>query len=118
MTVTNAPVPGISQILMQRTTRGAYREPHMIVSNESAHRHGIFSPEDFSCDQANDVCVCHGGNTPTTTGTWRAASLLCRASMMPVTWGHGVARTRQLERCHRSLHEHAPIWRVRLPGPG
>src|ERR1700749_3637241 len=44
-------------------------EPHVTVFDKSARKDGSFSREDFSYDQANDVYICPGGKTLTTTGT-------------------------------------------------
>jgi len=57
-------------------------EPHVTVFDKSARKDGTFSREDFSYDQANDVYICPGGKTLTTTGTRvnDGETLLYRAS--------------------------------------
>ena len=44
-------------------------EPHVTVFDKSGRKDGSFSREDFSYDRANDVYICPGGKTLTTTGT-------------------------------------------------
>jgi hypothetical protein len=44
-------------------------EQHVTVFDKSARKDGTFSREDFSYDQAQDVYICPGGKTLTTTGT-------------------------------------------------
>jgi len=57
-------------------------EPHVTVFDKSARKDGTFSREDFKYDPADDVYVCPGGKTLTTTGTRvnDGATLLYRAS--------------------------------------
>ena len=57
-------------------------EPHVTVFDKSARKDGTFSREDFTYDQADDVYICPGGKTLTTTGTRvnDGATLLYRAS--------------------------------------
>jgi transposase len=57
-------------------------EPHVTVFDKSARKDGTFSREDFTYDPADDVYVCPGGKTLTTTGTRvnDDATLLYRAS--------------------------------------
>jgi transposase len=57
-------------------------EPHVTVFDKSARKDGTFSREDFTYDPADDVYVCPGAKTLTTTGTRvnDDATLLYRAS--------------------------------------
>jgi len=57
-------------------------EPHVTVFDKSARKDGTFSRENFSYDQTNDVYICPGGKTLTTTGTRvnDGETLLYRAS--------------------------------------
>ncbi len=87
-------------------------EPHVTVFDKSARKDGSFSREDFSYDQANDVYICPGGKTLTTTGTrvndgdtllYRASKADCdacalRSRCCPNTPARKVPR---------SIHEHA-----------
>jgi hypothetical protein len=82
------------------------------VFDKSARKDGTFSREDFSYDQANDVYICPGGKTLTTTGTrvndgdtflYRASKADCdacalRSRCCPNTPSRKVPR---------SIHEHA-----------
>jgi Transposase DDE domain len=73
---------------------------------------GTFSREDFSYDQANDIYVCSGGKTPTTTGTrvndgetllYRASKADCDAfALRPRCCPNTRAR-----KVPRSIHGHA-----------
>ena len=57
-------------------------EPHVTVFDKSTRHDGTFSREDFKYDPTDDVYVCPGGKTLTTTGTRvnDGATLLYRAS--------------------------------------
>jgi hypothetical protein len=86
-------------------------EPHVTV-DKSARKDGTFSREDFSYEQADDIYICPGGKTLTTTGTrvndgdtllYRASKADCdacalRSRCYPNTPGRKVPR---------SIHEHA-----------
>jgi hypothetical protein len=87
-------------------------EPHVTVFDKSGRKDGSFSREDFSYDRANDVYICPGGKTLTTTGTrvnggdtllYRASKADCdacalRSRCCPNTPARKVPRT---------IHEHA-----------
>jgi hypothetical protein len=57
-------------------------EPHVTVFDKSARKDGTFAREDFTYDAADDVYLCPGGKTLTTTGTRMndGETLLYRAS--------------------------------------
>jgi len=57
-------------------------EPHVTVFDKSARKDGTFAREDFTYDAADDVYLCPGGKTLTTTGTRvnDGETLLYRAS--------------------------------------
>ncbi len=44
-------------------------EPHIPVFDKSARDDGMFSREDFACDQEHDLYVCPAGKVLTSTGT-------------------------------------------------
>jgi hypothetical protein len=87
-------------------------EPHVAVFDKSARKDGTFSRVDFSYDQANDVYICPGGKTLTTTGTRvnDGETLLYRASKADC--GACVLKQRccpntPIRRVPRSIHERA-----------
>jgi transposase len=87
-------------------------EPHVTVFDKSARKDGTFSREDFNYDQANDVYICPGGKTLTTTGTRvnDGETLLYRASKADC--GACVLKQRccpntPIRRVPRSIHERA-----------
>src|ERR1700757_4306040 len=87
-------------------------EPHVTVFDKSARKDGTFSRVDFSYDQANDVYICPGGKTLTTTGTRvnDGETLLYRASKADC--GACVLKQRccpntPIRRVPRSIHERA-----------
>ena len=87
-------------------------EPHVTVFDKSARKDGTFSREDFSFDPTNDVYICPGGKTLTTTGTrvndgdtllYRASKTDCDAcALRPRCCPNTPAR-----KVPRSIHEHA-----------
>jgi hypothetical protein len=69
-------------------------------------------PEDFSYDQANDLYICPGGKTLTTTGTHvnDGETLLYRASKAvcgPCALKERCCPNTPIRRVPRSIHEHA-----------
>jgi hypothetical protein len=87
-------------------------EPHVTVFDKSARKDGTFSREDFNYDQANDIYICPGGKTLTTTGTRvnDGETLLYRASKADC--GACVLKQRccpntPIRRVPRSIHERA-----------
>ena len=87
-------------------------EPHVTVFDKSARKDGTFSREDFSFDQTQDVYICPGGKTLTTTGTrvndgdtllYRSSKADCDACVLkPRCCPNTPAR-----KVPRSIHEHA-----------
>src|SRR6516162_1729950 len=87
-------------------------EPHVTVFDKSARKDGTFSREDFSYDQADDVYICPGGKTLTTTGTRvnGGETLLYRASKAdcgPCALKERCCPNTPIRRVPRSIHEHA-----------
>ena len=87
-------------------------EPHVTVFDKSTRKDGTFSREDFSYDPGNDIYICPGGKTLTTTGTrvndgdtllYRASKADCDAcALRPRCCPNTPAR-----KVPRSIHEHA-----------
>jgi hypothetical protein len=87
-------------------------EPHVTVFDKSTRKDGTFSREDFNYDPANDIYICPGGKTLTTTGTrvndgdtllYRASKADCDAcALRPRCCPNTPAR-----KVPRSIHEHA-----------
>jgi transposase len=87
-------------------------EPHVTVFDKSARKDGTFSREDFHYDQANDVYVCPGSKTLTTTGTrvndgetllYRASKADCDACALRLR----CCPNTPARKVPRSIHEHA-----------
>jgi len=87
-------------------------EPHVTVFDKSARKDGTFAREDFDYDPADDVYICPGGKTLTTTGTrvndgetllYRASKADCDAcALRPRCCPNTTAR-----KVPRSIHEKA-----------
>jgi transposase len=87
-------------------------EPHVTVFDKSARKDGTFAREDFTYDAADDVYLCPGGKTLTTTGTrvndgetllYRASKADCDAcTLRPHCCPNTPAR-----KVPRSIHEKA-----------
>jgi len=86
--------------------------PHVPVIDKSQREDGTFSREDFSYDQANDVYICPGGKTLTTTGTrvnygdtllYRASKADCDACVLRSR----CCPNTPARKVPRSIHEHA-----------
>ena len=87
-------------------------EPHVTVFDKSARKDGTFAREDFDYDPADDVYICPGGKTLTTTGTrvndgetllYRASKADCDAcALRPRRCPNTTAR-----KVPRSIHEKA-----------
>src|SRR6187455_873346 len=94
-------------------------EPHVTVFDKSARKDGTFSREDFKYDPADDVYVCPGGKTLTTTGTRvnDGATLLYRASK--IDWEGRVSRRlrKKVEMLFAHLKRILKLDRLRLRGP-
>src|ERR1043165_8394553 len=87
-------------------------EPHVTVFDKSARNDGTFAREEFNYDAADDVYLCRGGKTLTTTGTrvndgetlrYRASKVDCDAcALRPRCCPNTPAR-----KVPRSIHERA-----------
>src|ERR1700757_1260964 len=87
-------------------------EPHVTVFDKSVRKDGSFAREDFNYDQANDIYICPGGKTLTTTGTrvndgepllYRASKADCDACVLK----QRCCPNTPIRRVPRSIHERA-----------
>src|SRR6201987_1220500 len=98
-------------------------EAHVNVFDKSARKDGSFSREDFSYDQANDVYICPGGKTLTTTGTrvndgdtllYRASKADCDACALRSR----CCPNTPARKCRARSMSTPVIWHARLASPG